>query len=284
MTVVMDNQAATGENVAIYGQGNKRGAGPTWAGVFEACDYTGQSDPTGALLGLEVDIEGNGTDANLSRIGIDMVLRRPSGSTGAAAHAYAGLRFQDSGDPSIYDNLITTTGNLRFTNGLNLSGATIQSGGSAIKLAVGQPIAFDVAAGNTLAYVPAFGAMLFSTTGGLGLATAALGQTAGNSQRLLQLYATDTNTDNLIISLQRLASGSDWTSAAMRLQRVVDGTGVSSSLDFRQAGCVFSGPVGFNNAAPSRPSISGSRGGNAALASLLTGLANIGLITDSTSA
>jgi hypothetical protein len=43
--------------------------------------------------------------------------------------------------------------------------------------------------------------------------------------------------------------------------------------------------VGFNNASPlSKPTISGSRGGNAALASLLTALASYGLITDSTTA
>lgn len=45
------------------------------------------------------------------------------------------------------------------------------------------------------------------------------------------------------------------------------------------------GNVGFYNTAPSaKPTITGSRGGNAALASLLTGLAGLGLITDSTTA
>ena len=42
--------------------------------------------------------------------------------------------------------------------------------------------------------------------------------------------------------------------------------------------------VGFNDTTPiAKPTVSGSRGGNAALASLLTALANYGLITDSTS-
>lgn len=45
------------------------------------------------------------------------------------------------------------------------------------------------------------------------------------------------------------------------------------------------GNSGFNNTAPiSKPTVSGSRGGNAALASLLTALASYGLITDSTTA
>lgn len=45
------------------------------------------------------------------------------------------------------------------------------------------------------------------------------------------------------------------------------------------------GKIGFNAAAPvAKPAVTGSRGGNAALASLITALANLGLITDSTSA
>lgn len=47
----------------------------------------------------------------------------------------------------------------------------------------------------------------------------------------------------------------------------------------------FHGNVGFNGtAAIAKPTITGSRGGNAALASLLTALVNYGLITDSTTA
>lgn len=40
----------------------------------------------------------------------------------------------------------------------------------------------------------------------------------------------------------------------------------------------------FGTAAAAKPTVTGSRGGNAALASLLTGLANLGLITDSSTA
>jgi len=47
----------------------------------------------------------------------------------------------------------------------------------------------------------------------------------------------------------------------------------------------FAGTVGFNGTtAIAKPTITGSRAGNAALASLLTALANYGLITDSTTA
>ena len=47
-------------------------------------------------------------------------------------------------------------------------------------------------------------------------------------------------------------------------------------------GVQFGVPVGFNSTAPiNRPTVSGSKGANAALTSLLTALANYGLITDS---
>lgn len=47
----------------------------------------------------------------------------------------------------------------------------------------------------------------------------------------------------------------------------------------------FSSTVGFNGTSPiSKPTVTGSRAGNAALASALTALANYGLITDSSSA
>ncbi len=48
-------------------------------------------------------------------------------------------------------------------------------------------------------------------------------------------------------------------------------------------GLVINGNIGFNNSAfIAKPTITGSKGGNAALTSLLTALANYGLITDST--
>jgi hypothetical protein len=47
----------------------------------------------------------------------------------------------------------------------------------------------------------------------------------------------------------------------------------------------LNGTVGFNGTAPvAKPMVSGAKGGNAALASLLTAMASYGLISDSTSA
>lgn len=56
------------------------------------------------------------------------------------------------------------------------------------------------------------------------------------------------------------------------------------STDFGSA-VTIAGNVGFyGHAAAAKPAVTGSRGGNAALASLLTGLAGLGLLTDSTTA
>jgi hypothetical protein len=44
-------------------------------------------------------------------------------------------------------------------------------------------------------------------------------------------------------------------------------------------------PIGFNSTAPiAKPTVTGAKGSNAALASLMTALAAYGLVTDSTSA
>lgn len=58
----------------------------------------------------------------------------------------------------------------------------------------------------------------------------------------------------------------------------------TATMKFDNAVCI-NGSVGFYNTTPAaKPTVTGSRGGNAALASLLTALAGLGLITDSSSA
>lgn len=92
----LNNSATAGQNVAFYGQAKKKtGAGPTWAGVFENIDDSNAADPTTGMLGLEIDISANGTDANTNRIGIDMYVRKYN-SGGTAATAYSGIRIQQS--------------------------------------------------------------------------------------------------------------------------------------------------------------------------------------------
>jgi len=65
----------------------------------------------------------------------------------------------------------------------------------------------------------------------------------------------------------------------------VDGGAVALRVAFtNRIKCDATGIGFFNSATVAKPTVSGSRGGNAALASLLTELANLGLITNSTSA
>ena len=69
---IVDNYSAAGENVGVYGQGNKRSTGPTWGIVSEARDFTQVANPTAGLVGLEVGIFANDTDTSLNRVGVDI--------------------------------------------------------------------------------------------------------------------------------------------------------------------------------------------------------------------
>jgi hypothetical protein len=73
--------------------------------------------------------------------------------------------------------------------------------------------------------------------------------------------------------------------APIAVSRSTGGVTMSNGLTISAGGFGVTGNMGFNGAARmSKPAIAGSRGGNAALASLLTQLAAYGLITDSTTA
>jgi hypothetical protein len=110
---ILDNYAAAGENVGMYAQGNKRSTGPTWGSVSEAKDFTNTADPTAGLIGTEINVYANGTDANSRRIGIDLVAGKGVAG-GATAQIYAGIRIVPFGiDPA----------NATFINGILLQGA-----------------------------------------------------------------------------------------------------------------------------------------------------------------
>lgn len=89
---IMENyNNSSAENVAGYFQGNKRGTGSTWGAVAEAKDYTGVANPTGGLVGFEVNCFANGTDTNSRRIGIDLVIGKAD-TSGTLPTVYAGIR------------------------------------------------------------------------------------------------------------------------------------------------------------------------------------------------
>jgi hypothetical protein len=151
---VMNNQSNTGENTGSYGQGNRMTSttGPTWGGVMEVRDLSGQNNPAVGLVGLEVDNRCNGTDTNFTRVGIDVVCTRYN-TSGAAAVVGWGVRVQNNQD--------TTGANCLIQNGFavwqadvgvafDCATSTVVS--AALRMPMGAPILFDVsgAGGSTI--------------------------------------------------------------------------------------------------------------------------------------
>ena len=120
---IMDNYSTAGQNVAVYGQGNRRSTGPTWGGVFEARDHTQAVNPTIGMVGVEVDSFANGTDNNFERIGIDIVAGKGV-AAGAKSVTGIGLRIIPvNGDKTqaMYGKGILLYGDM--TEGINISTA-----------------------------------------------------------------------------------------------------------------------------------------------------------------
>jgi hypothetical protein len=155
LTSIMNNSATAGSNVAIYGQGNRQtsATGPTWAGVMEAIDNSGQADPTVALLGIEVDCRANGTDSQLNRVPIHIVGSRPT-SGGADVNIGIGILIDNNGDgthTSFSHGILLGNkfgGTCQFNVGLNLSQAQYTQ--AAIALPDAAPIWFDGAGTHQL--------------------------------------------------------------------------------------------------------------------------------------
>jgi hypothetical protein len=149
LTAVMNNSATGGENVAIYGQGNREtsSTAATWAGVMEAREIVPIANPTTGLVGLEVDNRSNGTDSNNNRIGIDVVGSRYN-TSGASTQIGYGVRVQNDNDPNVsftHAFSVNATAGVGFDTSL----ATIET--AALRMAAGQAIAFDANAEYQLA-------------------------------------------------------------------------------------------------------------------------------------
>ena len=158
---IVDNYAAAGENVGVYGQGNKRSTGPTWGVVAEARDFTQTANPIAGLVGIESGIFANGTDTALNRVAIDISVGK--GVAGGTINTTSyGLRM----GPTNLDltqgqltNGITLVGNMTvgvqvsssgtwgiqmsgtYTVGIDLGTATTST--SAIRIKDGENMAFD---------------------------------------------------------------------------------------------------------------------------------------------
>jgi|694.fasta_scaffold21145_13 hypothetical protein len=175
ITSVLNNSSNAGENVSIYGQGNRdAGTGPIWGGVFEAKDKTNTSGVgKSGTVGIEVDVFANGVVAgSLNRVGIDVVAGKgdPAGATcqagygvrvnvqgGSVANATYLIGYSAFGSTTAdfssasaatgagFDVVGSPANGLRVSGtcvvGLNTSGGTITS--NAVRLASGQNIAME---------------------------------------------------------------------------------------------------------------------------------------------
>ena len=90
-SVTLENYGASSYNIAGYFRGNKRAVGSTEAGTFEAKDYTGTANPTGALHALLATISANGGDVYATRFGLEIIAGRVN-TGGAIAQITAGIR------------------------------------------------------------------------------------------------------------------------------------------------------------------------------------------------
>ena len=141
---VLDNYAAVSDNVAMYAQGNKRSTGSTWAAVAEAKDFTNAANPTAGLVGLEVDIYANGTDANNRRIGIDLVAGKGIDG-GTTSQTYAGIRIV----PFAIDSANATYVNGILMQGQHTTAVRIESTGTwGIYMTGAKTVGIDLSAGT----------------------------------------------------------------------------------------------------------------------------------------
>lgn len=130
-TFILDN-SGPGQNVAVYGQANRRATsadtpGGTFAGCFEASDYTQEANPTSGLITCEFDTFANGGDSVGRRVTLDIVVgRRVAG--GETCEAHAAIRIGPQANSSAngrYKNGFLMTGDKDY--GVRISGTTAEN-------------------------------------------------------------------------------------------------------------------------------------------------------------
>jgi hypothetical protein len=140
------NYANAGQNVGGYFQGNKYSTGPTWGSVLEGRDKTGLINPTGALIGVEVDVFANGGDSNNTRVGVEITIGKNTALDTKCEASY-GARvtsvFGDSTQGRVKRAFAVY--NLEFDCGFDTSQATQSASGVAFRLADQQKLSFVAA-------------------------------------------------------------------------------------------------------------------------------------------
>ena len=92
------------------------------------------------------------------------------------------------------------------------------------------------------------------TAEGLSVQTADLGTTAGDSVQALNLRSDTSNGDQMLFTTERISTGTDWTTAAHKIQRKVDGT----FMGYMQYGSISSDLITFGENATEYMRIDGS--------------------------
>ena len=137
------NYADAGMNCGGYFQGNKYSIGPTWAATLEARDKTGSVNPTGALVGVEVDIFANGGDSNNTRVGVEITIGK-NAVTDTKCEATYGARvtsvFGDSTQARVKRAFAVY--NLEFDCGFDTSQGAQSATGVAFRMAAQQKLSF----------------------------------------------------------------------------------------------------------------------------------------------
>lgn len=238
--------------------------GATWA----APGTIGSTTPnTGAFTTLTasqaVTLSPTNANVTMSPTGTGLVTINPA-TTGAMDNVNIGATTAKAGTFTQLSIGGLTTGIADFRT---TTGATLVVGRTSNTGVGSQPGAIGIYAPNASGTVIVWGQWRASITNA----------TAGTEacSQILSTRVSGAFVDSLTVS----------SSGNLLVGTSTDGMTSGGSLAIAQDLAHRGTKVGFYNTAPTtKQTITGSRGGNAALASLLTGLANIGLITDSSTA
>lgn len=260
---------------------NDRGpSGPQiWGAIVDVIDTTTHPSSVGGnLLALEVNVEAGGVDdANIRQAIVINVMNRtyPTTATCEIAnglHIVAGDAYTTMHNPIIIALPFSTAA-------INLNGATSLSGAPAIWLPQGAGISFDNSKYTNLVWNTADSAFEFQWAGSPVWSLDSAGDmTVKQNVWIGQGFGISFDGGH---NTRLLWSGADSAMAFQWAGSTVWKLDPGGSMTVNGNSSLHQ--CGFNGTTPiAKPTVTGAKGGNAALASLMTALAAYGLVTDST--
>jgi hypothetical protein len=183
---------------------------------------------------------------------------------------------------------------LRLPGGLTVDGAGVMQLGAGLISSTSNQLRIDAAASVATATTLNAGGANYPTgvifyfgNGGRGRVLTVDGGGAVLTYNVQQYPTFNTTSPpaTLATTVPGAGAGQAVLPAGLVLNVTWDATPRSLSLNPSGAATRIGGTVGFNNTAPiAKPTVTGAKGSNAALASLLAALAAYGLVTDTTTA